>query len=74
MADKISIAGQIAEVHRELALRQNVYPSRVAAGKMRQSEADLCLPRMRAVLDTLMFCQQHEPAIRAYIAERKTIE
>lgn len=74
MAEKVSIAGQIAEVHRELALRRNVYPSRVAAGKMRQSEADLCMDRMLAVLDTLMFCQRYEPAIRAYIAERKITE
>ena len=71
MADKISITGQIAEVQRELALRRNVFPPRVAAGKMRQGEADLCMRRMEAVLATLMFCQEHEANIRAYIAAKR---
>lgn len=68
---KVAIAGQIAEVTRELALRKNVYAERVRAGKMRQAEADLCMDRMRAVLDTLMFCQEHEADIRAYIAAKR---
>lgn len=72
MADsKVPIASQIAEVQRELALRNNVYPARVRDGKMRQSEADLCLRRMQAVLDTLLFCQRHEADIRSYIADKR---
>lgn len=67
---KISIAGQIAEVTRELALRRNVYAERVRAGKMRQAEADLCMERMQAVLATLMFCQANEADIRAFIAAK----
>lgn len=68
---KIALASQIAEAKRELALRRNTYPRLVASGKMRQSEADLCVQRMEAILATLMFNQKHEPAIRAYIAERR---
>ncbi|WP_163266515.1 hypothetical protein [Chelativorans alearense] len=68
---KAPIASQVAEVRRELALRANTYPRLIAAGKMRQAEADLCKARMEAVLATLMFCQEHEAAIRAYMAERR---
>lgn len=68
---KTSIAGQIAEVRRELALRRNVYPGLVRSGKMRESEADLCTQRMEAVLATLMFCQQHQADIRAFIAAKR---
>ena len=73
MADetKITIVGQIAEVRREIALRKNVYPRRVAKGDMRQGEADLCLRRIEAVLATLMFCQEHEAEFRIYIAAKR---
>lgn len=62
---KTSIEQQITEVNRELALRRNVYASRVAGGKMRQAEADLCMARMEAVLATLVFCRDHAETIRA---------
>lgn len=68
---KVPLTGQIAEVKRELALRANTYPRLIAAGKMRQGEADLCTGRMEAVLATLMFCQEHEASFRQYIAERR---
>ncbi len=68
---KVTIIAQIAEVNRELAMRRNVYPSLVRNQKLRQSEADLCLSRMEAVLATLMFCQKHEAAIREFIATKK---
>lgn len=68
---KIPIASQVAEVRRELALRSRVYPGLIANNKMRESEAELCTRRMEAVLATLMFCQEHEAAIREYIAARK---
>lgn len=70
MAEKVALAGQIAEVQREIALRRNVYPNRVRDGKMRQSEADLCMRRIEAVLATLMFCQANEADIRAFIATK----
>lgn len=67
---KVSIAGQIAEVRRELALRAQVYPQRVREGKMKQSEADLCMERMQAVHRTLEFMQEHRDTIvRAVMAK-----
>jgi len=69
-AAKISIASQIAEVKRELALRANTYPRLVGSAKMRQGEADLCTARMEAVLVTLEFCQRHEAALRTFLTGR----
>lgn len=71
MSGKVPIAGQIAEINREIALRKGVYPRQVASGKMRQGEADLCMRRIEAVLATLMFCQEHEADIRAYVAAKR---
>lgn len=71
---KVSINGQIAEVRRELALRAQVFPKRVRDGKMKQSEADLCMDRMRAVLATLDFMAAHrETILKATAADRGTI-
>lgn len=74
MTAKITIAGQIAEVDRELALRRNAYPRLIASGKMREGEADLCTRRMEAVRATLQFCQAHETEIRAFIAAKRAQE
>ncbi|WP_210171810.1 hypothetical protein [Mesorhizobium sp. Root157] len=52
-------------------MRKQVYPRRVAERKMRQAEADLLIGHMEAVRDTLLFCQDHEADIRAYIAAKK---
>lgn len=49
-----SIAQQIEEVERELALRRGVYPRMVLTHKMRQSVADFHMTRLEAVRDTLM--------------------
>lgn len=50
---RFSIEEQIACIERELALRQLVYPKRVALAKMSQTKADHEIGCMRAVLDTL---------------------
>jgi hypothetical protein len=68
---KVSIVGQIAEIDREIGMRQNVYQKQVSAGKMRQSEADMLMQRIKAVRATLVFCQENETDIRAYIAAKK---
>ena len=60
----ISLAQQIEEVEREIALRERVYPHQVASGKMRQSVADYHLDRMRAVFRTLTWLQENEEAIK----------
>jgi hypothetical protein len=50
----IGLPEQIACVEREIALRQRVYPRRVADKKMSQALADKQLAAMSAVLDTLL--------------------
>lgn len=68
---KIPIGSQIAEVKRELALRENTYPKLIAAGKLSESSADLCNDRMKAVLVTLLFNQENEADFRVWQRERR---
>lgn len=49
----VSLAGQIAEVERELTMRKAVYPRWVAAGRIKQDQADARTIAMEAVLATL---------------------
>lgn len=62
-AQRPSIAGQIAEVRRELALRRNVYPKFVREGRMKQAEAELCMVRLEAALSTLQWVAENRDAI-----------
>lgn len=71
---KISIVGQISEMEREIALRERVYPQQVAAGKMKQAQAEMLMDRARAILATLMFCQEHLEDFRTFIAAKKAGE
>lgn len=50
---KRSLVAQIAEIRREIALRERVYPGLVARGKMRQVEADEHMVLIGNVLETL---------------------
>lgn len=60
----IPLSDQIAAVKREISMRRHVYPTRVAAGRMKQAQADLEIDRMEAVLETLRALQQqNEPAL-----------
>ncbi|MDQ0454680.1 hypothetical protein [Rhizobium paknamense] len=68
---KISIIGQIAEIEREIAQRQQQYPRLVREGKMREEERVMLMDRILAVRATLMFCRAHEADIRAFIAAKK---
>lgn len=68
---KISIQGQIQEIEREIALRQQVYPNLVRSGKMRQEESQMLMERAFAIRETLRFCRDHEAEIRAFMASRK---
>ncbi len=56
MAETVTIDEQIAEVEREIRLREVVYPRWVAAPKpkLSQAQADKQIGRMRAVLITLV--------------------
>lgn len=53
----MTIDEQIACVRREIAMRERVYPSWVARGKMKQEKADHETAAMRAVLRTLVDLQ-----------------
>lgn len=49
----VNIEEQIASVEREIGMRRQVYPRRVADNRMTQAHADLEIRRMEAVLKTL---------------------
>lgn len=49
----ITLADQIACVKREIAMRERVYPRRIADRLMTERKASLELAHMRAVLQTL---------------------
>ncbi|MCF1449959.1 hypothetical protein FS815_24525 [Agrobacterium vitis] len=70
-AKKISIIGQISEIEREIALREQHYPRLVREGKMREEARVMMMDRILAIRATLMFCQQHEADIREFIAAKK---
>jgi hypothetical protein len=61
----VPLHAQIAELRRELAMRQNVYPRRISEGKMKPQEAELCMARLQAAHDTLVWCQEHRDVIIA---------
>lgn len=48
-----TLTDQIAEVKREITLRQNVYPRWVEAARLTQKRADRQIENMKAVLETL---------------------
>jgi hypothetical protein len=66
---KVSLAQQIEEVEREIALREDVY-KRKYTGRDR-SRGEFHLARMRAVLATLQWLAAEEATIRAYVAAKK---
>lgn len=67
-AEPIPLVDQIAEVRRELALRDRVYPHMVASGKLDQEEADQHKARMQGVLNTLLWLQKNEDRVRTATA------
>jgi hypothetical protein len=71
MAGKISIIGQIAEVDREIAERQKLYPRLVREVRMKEEQRVMLMDRIIAIRATLMFCREHEADIRAWMAEKK---
>ncbi|WP_411035721.1 hypothetical protein [Shinella sp. BYT-45] len=71
MAGKISIIGQIAEIDREIAEREKLYPRLVREGRMKEEQRVMLMDRILAIRATLMFCREHEAAIRAYMAAKK---
>lgn len=49
----MSLSAQVACIKRELAMRERVYPSLIARGKMKRSTAEYEFRPMRAALRTL---------------------
>jgi hypothetical protein len=72
MPKPISLAQQIEEVEREVKLRESAIQNYGRTGKMRPSEAEFHLTRMKAVLATLRWLQANEPTIRAVAGKSKT--
>ncbi len=68
---KVSLIGQIAEIDREISMRQRVYPEQIRRGKMRQAEAELLMGRIQAVRASLVFLKAHEDDIRRMVTERR---
>lgn len=60
----VPLTEQIAEVKRELALRENVYPTFVARGRMTALEAERHTVRLTAALHTLMWVERHQAKLR----------
>lgn len=71
MAGKISLIGQIAEVDREIAEREKLYPRLVREGRMKEDQRVMLMDRIFAIRATLTFCRENENDIRAWMAEKK---
>lgn len=69
--NKISIVGQIAEIDREIAMREKVYPREVQAGRMKKEIAEMAMARIFAARETLVFCQKHRAGFVEYMAAKK---
>ena len=69
MADGISLQRQIGEIETELKFRRDVFGRRVAARKMKQSEADYRIASMEAALRTLQWLQRNETKIREAVGD-----
>lgn len=59
----ISLVEQIAEIGREIAFRERVYPRLVMDGRMTEDRAAKHMRAMEAVLTTLKRLQAGEPRI-----------
>lgn len=68
---KISIIGQIAEIEREIQIREQVYPRLVREGKMKEEVRVMLMDRIQAIRATLIFVKDNEAGFRAYIAALK---
>ena len=71
MSKPISLAQQIEEVEREIKLRKSTFQNYGRTGKMRSSEAEFHLMRMKAVLTTLRWLQANEATIKAAVTKSK---
>lgn len=71
---EISINQQIEEVERELAMRKKVYPDMIARRKLRQSEADYFVKRLKAVRETLVWFRDNRDDCLEFVRSRRATE
>lgn len=69
----IPLAEQIAEVKREVAMRQRVYAKQVSAGTLKQEVADRQIARMMAVLATVERVKRLDDALTT-MAEPRVVQ
>jgi hypothetical protein len=62
-----SISAQLEEVVQEIKRREREYPGDVTRGRLRASEADFKIDRLRGVKSTLEWLPENEATIRAKI-------
>lgn len=70
MTARIPLSDQIAELKREHALRQRVYPTFIARQSMSQQEADRHQARLSAAITTLEWLERNEVRAREALGPR----
>ena len=66
----ITLVEQIAEVRREIALRERVYAKQVTAGTLKPEQADKQLARMQAVLATVERVKRLDDGLKGMVEPR----
>jgi hypothetical protein len=62
---KVSLDRQIAELRRELAMRQDEYPRQVARRALREGEAEYRIESLTAAIATLEWLRDNRAAVLA---------
>jgi len=70
MTEKLPVSELLRAAERELAMRERVYPKWIAAGKMKQADADRELRAMRQIADLLDLFRRFEHPAREFFARR----
>lgn len=69
-----TISEMIDEVRREIAMREHVYPGRVAAGKMTQAQADKKTAIMVEIADVLERFRENLPMFKKLATEARILK
>jgi hypothetical protein len=64
----VTLADMLAEVKRELAMRQNAYPAFVQRGRLKPEAADRQTRRLRAVLKVLLLMEADTAIASSFLA------
>lgn len=74
MTARVPIAVQVAEVERELVMRDRVYPRLVAGGQLMDHEARERIRDLQAALATLRTVQRHADGLRRLVAWLQAVD